>query len=104
MGKPCATPQWACKTADSNNPARFLRGARTHSDCRLFVTTSAGTTGLNLREANTVINVDLWQTLHALAQEHTMSYEYVRGHTGHPENEECDRMAVEAIEAVRSRI
>ena len=51
-----------------------------------------------------VKNVDLWQTLHALAQEHTMSYEYVRGHTGHPENEECDRMAVAAIESVRSRI
>ncbi len=51
-----------------------------------------------------VKNIDLWQTLHTLAQEHTMSYEYVRGHTGHTENEECDRMAVAAIETVRSRI
>lgn len=50
-----------------------------------------------------VKNLDLWQTLHALSQEHIMSYEYVRGHTGHPENEECDRMAVAAIESVRSR-
>ena len=49
-------------------------------------------------------NVDLWQALYALTQEHTMSYEYVRGHSGHPENEECDRMAVEAIETVRPRI
>jgi ribonuclease HI len=49
-----------------------------------------------------VKNVDLWQELHALAQHHHMSYEHVRGHTGHPENEECDRMAVEAIKAVRN--
>lgn len=50
-----------------------------------------------------VKNVDLWKELYALAQQHDMSYEHVRGHTGHPENEECDRMAVEAIEAVRNR-
>ncbi|PQP33962.1 helicase, partial [Desulfobacteraceae bacterium SEEP-SAG9] len=28
-------------------------------DCRLFITTNAGSTGLNLQAANTVINVDL---------------------------------------------
>ena len=30
-----------------------------HSECRLFLTTNAGSTGLNLQAANTVINVDL---------------------------------------------
>jgi len=30
-----------------------------NSDCRLFITTNAGSTGLNLQAANTVINVDL---------------------------------------------
>lgn len=30
-----------------------------HEDCRLFITTNAGSTGLNLQSANTVINVDL---------------------------------------------
>ena len=48
-----------------------------------------------------VKNVDLWQELYALTQQHDMTYEHVRGHTGHPENEECDRMAVAAIEALR---
>lgn len=48
-----------------------------------------------------VKNVDLWKSLHALALQHEMSYEHVRGHSGHPENEECDRMAVAAIESVR---
>jgi superfamily II DNA or RNA helicase/predicted nucleic acid-binding Zn finger protein len=32
---------------------------RKDPDCRLFVTTNAGSTGLNLQAANTVINVDL---------------------------------------------
>jgi superfamily II DNA or RNA helicase len=32
---------------------------QTDADCRLFLTTNAGSTGLNLQAANTVINVDL---------------------------------------------
>ncbi len=48
-----------------------------------------------------VKNVDLWKTLHELAQRHDMSYEHVAAHTGHPENEECDRLATEEIKALR---
>lgn len=48
-----------------------------------------------------VKNVDLWQALYALSQQHDMTYEHVYGHAGHPENEECDRLAVAAIEGVR---
>jgi superfamily II DNA or RNA helicase len=32
---------------------------QTNPDCKLFITTNAGSTGLNLQAANTVINVDL---------------------------------------------
>ncbi|MGD2110020.1 MAG: ribonuclease HI [Phycisphaerae bacterium] len=49
-----------------------------------------------------VKNVDLWRELHDLTRQHDMTYEHVRGHSGHPENEECDRMAVEAINALRN--
>ena len=48
-----------------------------------------------------VKNVDLWKALHELVSGFDMTYEHVRGHSGHPENEECDRLAVEAIEAYR---
>ena len=51
--------------------------------------------------AEPVKNVDLWKELYALSQRHDMSYEHVRGHSGHPENEECDRLAVEQIERFR---
>jgi ribonuclease HI len=41
-----------------------------------------------------VKNVELWTTLVTLCDEHDVAFEFVPGHTGHPENEECDRMAV----------
>ena len=50
-----------------------------------------------------VKNVDLWKTLYRLSQRHDMTYQHVRGHTGHPDNEECDRLAVAAIKQIRSR-
>ena len=51
-----------------------------------------------------VKNVDLWQALHALAESNDLSYEHVRGHSGHPENERCDELAVAAIRTVRDRV
>ena len=48
-----------------------------------------------------VKNVDLWQELDDLVQKHDVTFHWVRGHDGHPENERCDRLAVAAIERVR---
>ncbi len=47
-----------------------------------------------------VKNTDLWKQLVALCDEHTVDFQYVRGHSGHAENEECDRLAVEAAARV----
>lgn len=41
-----------------------------------------------------VKNVDLWQQLDQLLSRHTVRFQLVRGHTGHPENERCDELAV----------
>ncbi|MEJ2078411.1 MAG: ribonuclease HI [Acidobacteriota bacterium] len=43
-----------------------------------------------------VKNVELWQELDRLLQDHCASFEHVRGHRGHPENERCDELAVAA--------
>lgn len=43
-----------------------------------------------------VKNQDLWQQLDALLAQHDIDFHWIRGHTGHPENERCDQMAVEA--------
>lgn len=43
-----------------------------------------------------VKNVDLWQELDSCLKRHNSSFEQVRGHSGHPENERCDELAVQA--------
>jgi ribonuclease HI len=40
-----------------------------------------------------VKNVDLWQRLDAAAARHVVSWQWVRGHSGHPENERADALA-----------
>ncbi|HEX5370216.1 MAG TPA: ribonuclease HI [Dehalococcoidia bacterium] len=42
------------------------------------------------------LNADLWSRLLDLCAKHVVSFEWVRGHAGHPENERCDRLAVTA--------
>lgn len=42
-----------------------------------------------------VKNRDLWEKLDELKKTHKLSYNWVKGHNNHPENEEVDRMAVE---------
>jgi ribonuclease HI len=41
-------------------------------------------------------NPDLWQKLLDLCEEHEVEFVWVKGHSGHPENEHCDRLAVAA--------
>ncbi len=44
-----------------------------------------------------VKNVDLWQRLDALSQNHQIKWHWVKGHSGHPENDLVDALANEAI-------
>lgn len=44
-----------------------------------------------------VKNVDLWQRLEAALTPHEVEWEWVRGHSGHPENERVDQLARAAI-------
>ena len=43
-----------------------------------------------------VKNVDLWKRLDASVQKHTVDWKWVKGHSGHPENERCDDLARDA--------
>jgi len=40
-----------------------------------------------------VKNEDLWRRLDAAAQRHDVTWEWVKGHAGHPENERADELA-----------
>ncbi len=45
-----------------------------------------------------VKNEDLWRRLDELASKHRVHFTHVRGHSGHPENERCDALAVAAYQ------
>ncbi len=48
-----------------------------------------------------VKNVDLWQRLERAQRPHQVDWHWVRGHTGHPENERADQLARQAIKKLR---
>ncbi len=54
----------------------------------------------NWRTANKkpVLNVELWQQLDALVAQHDVEWEWVKGHSGHPENELADALANQGID------
>lgn len=39
------------------------------------------------------LNPDMWERLLRAVDRHEVSFNWVRGHTGHPENERCDELA-----------
>ena len=41
------------------------------------------------------LNPDLWEKLLELIDTHDVTIDWVKGHAGHPENERCDKLAVE---------
>ncbi len=41
------------------------------------------------------LNVDLWEQLLPLLKKHEVNFVWVKGHAGHPENERCDKLAVD---------
>ena len=50
-----------------------------------------------------VLNRDLWERLLVLSKTHRISWNWVRGHNGHAENERCDELARAAIEELKKR-
>ncbi len=59
--------------------------------------------GWRRREGNRwapVMNEDLWRRLDELLARHEVRFVHVRGHSGHPENERCDALAVAAYRAL----
>lgn len=48
-----------------------------------------------------VKNVDLWQRLEQASERHDVTWEWVKGHAGHPENERADELARAGMEPFR---
>lgn len=54
--------------------------------------------GWRTSDRKPVKNVDLWQQLDQLSQKHKIHWHWVKGHSGHTENERCDELARTAAE------
>ncbi len=48
-----------------------------------------------------VKNVELWQLMNELLGKHEVRFTVVKGHSGHPENERCDELAVAETQKFR---
>jgi ribonuclease HI len=59
--------------------------------------------GWRTADKKPVKNIDLWQELDVLAAGHRIHWHWVRGHTGHAENERADQLANAAIDAALNR-
>ena len=57
--------------------------------------------GWKTADRKPVKNKDLWQRLEAAVAPHDVTWHWVKGHAGHPENERADELARLAIESFR---
>lgn len=56
------------------------------------------TKGWSRGKAGILKNADLWQRLDAVRQKHEISWQWVKGHAGHAQNERCDELATSAAD------
>ncbi|MFA7617774.1 MAG: ribonuclease HI [Thiohalomonadaceae bacterium] len=57
--------------------------------------------GWQTADKKPVKNIDLWQQLDEAIARHKVDWHWVRGHTGHPENELADALANRGIDEMR---
>ncbi|MDR0222677.1 MAG: ribonuclease HI [Oscillospiraceae bacterium] len=48
------------------------------------------------------LNPDLWEELLRLCEIHDVTFDWIKGHAGHKENERCDKLAVKAAEEFKN--
>ncbi|HRD48723.1 MAG: ribonuclease HI [Candidatus Competibacter sp.] len=59
--------------------------------------------GWKTADRQPVKNMDLWQRLEVALAPHQVEWEWVRGHSGHPENERVDELARAAVQRVKQQ-
>ena len=60
--------------------------------------------GWRTADGKPVKNVELWQALIAATARHQVTWKWVKGHAGDPDNERADQLANEAIDKARARM
>ncbi len=76
-----------------------------HSDSQYVVNAMSKGWALKWKQRNwwrtkdsRAANPDLWERLLALCETHQVSFQWLRGHAGHAENERCDVLSTQARE------
>lgn len=54
--------------------------------------------GWKKSDGKMALNIDLWEKLLELLDMHTVTFNWIKGHAGHPYNERCDTLAVSEAE------
>lgn len=57
--------------------------------------------GWKKSDGKKALNVDLWEKLLPLLEQHKVKFNWIKGHNGHPENERCDALAVSETESYK---
>ena len=52
------------------------------------------------KQRGKALNSDLWERLLKAVARHDLTFKWVRGHAGHPENERCDQLANQAARGI----
>ena len=60
--------------------------------------------GWRTADKKPVKNKDLWEALSTVAAQHDVSWHWVKGHSGHPENERADELANLGIDTMLSSL
>ncbi len=109
--------EWCCGEAETTNNRMELMAAISgleslKNPCKVVLTTDSqyvmkGATewmagwkrkGWMTAAKKPVKNVDLWQRLESALQPHDVKWCWVRGHSGHPENERADALANQGVD------
>lgn len=71
-----------------------------HTDCQFIVNTVTNgrlqrwqSNNWKRSDDNEVKNQDLWETLSHLITFHTVTFKWIKGHSGNPLNDRCDKLA-----------
>lgn len=55
------------------------------------------TNGWKRNRKDRALNSDLWEELLTLSEQHQITFEWLRGHSGHPENERCHILVQQVV-------
>ena len=79
LKQPCEVELWTDSNYVKDGISKWIAGWRRN--------------GWKTAEKKPVKNAELWQRLDAARDRHTVTWNWVKGHAGHPENERADELA-----------